>query len=52
MDREVWQAKVHGVSKSQIQLIEHTHTYVFLTWNLCPGPLFIQQCYIIIVKHY
>ena len=28
MDRGAWQAKVHGVTKSQTQLSMHAHTYI------------------------
>ena len=27
MDREVWQATVHGVAKSRTRLSKHTHTH-------------------------
>ena len=27
MDREAWQATVHGVTQSQTQLSTHTHTH-------------------------
>ena len=34
MDREAWHAEIHGVTKSQTQLIDWTE----LNWNSIPDP--------------
>ena len=39
MDREAWQATVHGVTQSQTQLSTHTHTHTHwkqLGWQGLP----------------
>ena len=37
-DREVWQATVHRVVKSQTQL-KQLSTHISICWGLVPGPL-------------
>ena len=34
MDREAWQATVHGVAKSPTELSEWTHTHTQITCNI------------------
>ena len=41
-----WQATVHGVTKSQIQLSDsHTHTYYTYTCVSCSSPF--HACYLL-----
>ena len=37
MDRETWWATVHGVAKSQTQLIAHTYTHTHTNWPFREG---------------
>ena len=43
MDRGAWQAAIHGVTKSQIRLIDFTFTSHFMQWRRKwqPTPLFL-----------
>ena len=42
MDREAWQATVHGVTQSQTQLSTHTHTHTHT--DLDNGLKILDQC--------
>ena len=42
MDREAWQATVHGVTQSQTQLSTHTHTHTHT--DLDGGLKILDQC--------
>ena len=44
MDREAWQATVHGVTQSQTQLSTHTHTHTHTHTDLDGGLKILDQC--------
>ena len=44
MDREAWQATVHGVTQSQTQLSTHTHTHTHTHTDLDDGLKILDQC--------
>ena len=44
MDRAPWWVTVHGVAKSQTQLITHTHTHMVQrkNWGICLDKDFLD----------